>query len=98
MVFDLNRAQIFEEIQSAIEPESITVENDISLIAIIGKGMGTVKGIFAKIFDAIAAADVKIRMISQGADDLNIVLGVRDADFEKTIKALYDAMILKEEE
>ena len=98
MVFDLNRAQIIDEIKSAIGAESITVENDISLIAIIGKGMGTVKGIFAKIFDAIAAADVKIRMISQGADDLNIVLGVRDADFEKTIKALYDAMILSEKE
>ena len=98
MVFDLNRAQIFDEIKSAIDPESITVENDISLIAVIGKGMGTVKGIFAKIFDAIAAVDVKIRMISQGADDLNIVLGVQDSDFEKTIKALYDAMILSEGE
>ena len=98
MVFDLNRAQIFDEIRKAINPEGITIENDLSLIAIIGKGMGTVKGIFARIFDAIAGVGVKIHFISQGADELNIVLGVYDVDFEKTIKALYDAMILTEKE
>lgn len=98
MVFDLNRAQIFEEIKKAINPESIELDNDLSLIAIIGKGMGTEKGIFARIFNAIAAVGVKIHFISQGADDLNIVIGVYDADFEKTIKALYDAMIFEEKE
>ena len=93
-MFDLRRNDIIKDITEAIHPESITIEKDLSLIAIIGEGMGTIKGIFAKIFDAIAAIDVKVHMIDQGADDLNIVIGVYDDDFEKTVKALYKAMVL----
>ena len=92
--FDLKKAEIIQELYTAIKPESIDVETNLSLIAVVGKGMGTVKGIFAKIFDAIAAAGVKVRMIEQGADDLNIIIGVHDSDFDTTVKALYHAMIL----
>ena len=93
-MFDLKRNEIFEEIRKAINPENISVESELSLIAIIGKGMGTVKGLFARAFNAIAGVDVKVRMINQGSDDLNIIIGVDDKDFEKTVKALYNAMIL----
>ena len=92
--FDLKRSEIIKELENAILPDSIDIEPNLSIIAVIGKGMGTVKGIFAKIFDAIAGAGVKVRMIEQGADDLNILIGVNDADFETTVKTLYHAMIL----
>jgi len=36
-----------------------------------------------------------VRMIEQGADDLNILIGVYNEDFETSVKALYDAMILQ---
>ena len=93
-IFDLRREEILKEIRDKISPENITVETNLSVIAVIGSGMGTVKGIFAKIFNAIAAADVKVHMINQGAGESNIIIGVYDNDFEKTVKALYDAMIL----
>ena len=96
-MFDLKRNEIFQELKDAINPESINVESELSLIAVIGKGMGTIKGVFARVFDAIAGADVKVRMINQGSDELNIIIGVNDSDFEKTIKALYNAMILSKE-
>ena len=94
-MFDLKREEIIKDLNAAINPEKITVERDLALIAIVGVGMGTVKGIFARIFDAIASIGVKVQMINQGADDLNIIIGVHDEDFEKTIKALYNAMILE---
>ena len=94
MMFDLKRNEVLQEIKDAIKPDNITVNTDLSIIAIIGKGMGTVKGMFAQVFDAIAEADVKVRMINQGADDLNIIIGVNDIDFEKTIRALYQVMIV----
>ncbi|MBQ7197298.1 MAG: aspartate kinase [Synergistaceae bacterium] len=93
-MFDLKRQDIIKDITNAIHPEQIVIEKDLSLIAIIGEGMGTVKGIFARIFDAIASIGVKVRMIDQGADDLNIIIGVYDEDFEACIKVLYKAMIL----
>ena len=94
-MFDLKREEILNEIKNLINPEKILVERDLALIAIVGSEMGTVKGIFARIFDAIAGAGVKVQMINQGADNLNIIIGVRDEDFEITIKALYKAMILE---
>ena len=94
-MFDLKRQEIIKDITNSIHPEQIVIEKDLSLIAIIGEGMGTVKGIFARIFDAIASIGVKVRMIDQGADDLNIIIGVYDEDFEACVKALYKAMILE---
>ena len=94
-MFDLKREEILKDINIAINPEKITVDKDLALIAIVGTGMGTVKGIFARIFDAIAEVGVKVQMINQGADSLNIIIGVRDEDFDKTIKALYQAMIIE---
>ena len=93
-MFDLKRNEIFDEIRRAINPENIHVEPELSLIAIIGQGMGSVKGIFARVFNAIAEAGVKVRMINQGSDELNIIVGVDDNDFETTVRALYNAMIL----
>ncbi len=94
-LFDLKRVEILNALKDAVNPESVEVEKDLSLIAVIGEGMGTVKGIFAKMFNALAEAGVKVRMIEQGADDLNILIGVYNEDFETSVKALYDAMILQ---
>ena len=94
-LFDLKRAEIIQALKEAIHPEKITVEKNLSLITIVGKGMGTVKGIFARMFNAIAEAGIKVRMIEQGSDDLNIIIGVYDEDFDATVRALYSAMILK---
>ena len=94
-LFDLKRAEIINELKTAIKPEDIEVRSDLSIIAVIGQGMGTVKGIFAKTFDALADAKVKVRMIEQGGDDLSIIIGVNDEDFEASVQALYNAMILQ---
>ena len=94
-MFDLKRAEIIRELTDAIAPEDIEVQKDLSLIAVIGQGMGTVKGIFAKVFNALAGANIKVRLIEQGGDDLNILIGVYDEDFDVSVKALYDAMILQ---
>ena len=92
--FDLRRNEILADIKTLIQPDSITVERGLSLIAIIGEGMGTVKGVFGKIFTALALVGIKVQMIEEGSDDLNIILGVHDNDYENAIKALYQAVIL----
>ena len=93
-LFDLKRAEILQALKDAIHPENIKVEKNLSLLTIVGKGMGTVKGIFAKIFNAIADAGIKVKMIEQGSDDLNIIIGVYDEDYEAAVRAVYGAVIL----
>ena len=90
----MKRAEILQAINDAVKPENIIVEKNLSLITVVGKGMGTVKGIFAKMFTGIANAGIKVRLIEQGTDDLNIIIGVYDDDYEATVKAIYGAMIL----
>lgn len=95
-MFDLRRNEIISEIKNEIAPDSITVEKGLSIIAVIGEGMGTIKGIFSRILTALALADIKVQMIDQGADKLNIILGVSDYDYDDAVKALYKAVILNE--
>ena len=94
-VFDIRRNQIIGELQQELSPESINVEKGLAIIAVIGEGMGTVKGIFGKIFDALASVSVKAKMIEQGADQQNIIIGVADRDYDATVKVLYNELILK---
>lgn len=97
-IFDLRRDQILRDINGVVSPDEITVEKGLSLIAVIGEGMGTIHGIFSMIFDALARASIKVRMIDQGSDDLNLIIGVRDEDYQKAIKALYHSITRNEEE
>ena len=95
-LFEIRRDAVLEEIKHEIQPDSVTLERGLSLIAVIGEGMGTVKGIFSKILTALSLAEIKVQMIDQGSDKLNIILGVADSDYEKAVKALYKAVILNE--
>lgn len=93
-MFELRRNEIFADINHVIEPTSITVDKDLSLITVIGEGMGTVSGKFEKIFLALKQAKINVKMLDQGADDLNIIIGVSDKDYSNAVRALYETIIL----
>lgn len=93
-MFDLRRREIIEDIKTEVGADSVVFDRNLSLIAVIGRGMGTVHGIFEKIFTALAAADVKVHMIDQGSDETSIIIGVYDEVFDDAVNALYNAMIL----
>ena len=74
-------------------PDTISAEEGIALIAVVGRAMVKSKGTAAKVFRAIANADVNVKMIDQGSDELNIIIGIDEADFEKTVRAIYKEFI-----
>ena len=61
------------------------------MIAVVGRGMVSEKGTAQRIFGAIADADVNIRMIDQGSSEIDIIIGVSEEDYEKSISAIYNA-------
>ena len=85
------RAELLADIRDEVDPDMILVENDLAMIAVVGRGMVRRKGMAAKVFTALAQADVNIRMIDQGSDELNIIVGVDSDDYLCAIKALYHA-------
>ncbi len=85
--FKLER--ILEGIKNAVEPDIIRVIENIALIATVGHGMSSSVGTSARLFNAIASAKINIKMIDQGSSELNIIVGVKNDDYEKCIRAIY---------
>ena len=84
---------ILGEIQQEIEPDRLTVYDEIAIVAAVGRKMAGRPGISGKIFGAMGQAGVNIRMITQGPDELNIIFGVENKDFAKAIQVLYNSFV-----
>ncbi len=82
--------ELISALNDRLKPDSINIANEISLIAIVGRKLASNIGIAGKIFTALGENDINIRMIEQGADEINIIIGVDDINFKKTIKVLYN--------
>ena len=83
-------------IHRAVEPDSVELESDLALIAVVGRGMKATRGTAGRIFSALAHARINVKMIDQGSSELNIIIGVRNDDFESAIRAIYDIFIAAE--
>lgn len=83
--------EITEAFEKLLGPDHMEVSDDIALIATVGYGMNARTGVSAKLFTALAEAGVNIRMIDQGSSEMNIIVGVENKDFDKSIKAIYKA-------
>lgn len=92
--FEGKEQQVLSEIHRVAEPDAIELEADLALIAVVGRGMRSSKGTAGRIFSALAHANVNVKMIDQGSSELNIIIGVRNQDFEAAIKAIYDIFVL----
>ena len=84
---------ILRRIAQLVEPDTLEVEAGLALIAVVGRGMKSQTGTAAKIFNALSDARINIRMIDQGASELNIMIGVANDDFERAIKFIYNAFV-----
>lgn len=84
---------VISAINRNAHPDSIEIEADLALIAVVGRGMKSTRGTAGRIFSALAHANVNVKMIDQGSSELNIIIGVGDNDFEAAIKAIYDIFV-----
>ena len=76
------------------DPNMVDIEGDLALIAVVGRGMKSTRGTAGRIFAALAHANINVRMIDQGSSELNIIIGVRDEDFDAAIRAIYNMFVL----
>ena len=84
---------ILAEIQQEIKPDRLEVLDNISVVAAVGHRMAFRPGVSGKIFAALGKAGINIRMINQGPDELNIIFGVDNKDFEQAIRVLYNSFV-----
>ena len=91
--FEEKEQDVIAGIHRAVEPDFLELESDLALIAVVGRGMRSNRGTAGRIFSALAHARVNVKMIDQGSSEWNIIIGVKNADFETAIKAIYDIFI-----
>ena len=68
----------------------VNAKKELALIAIVGRNMVGKSGICARIFAALSAVGINIKMIAQPPDETNIIVGVDNSNYKKAIKALYE--------
>jgi aspartate kinase len=84
---------VMDELKRVVNPDKIELLGDLSLIAVVGEEMADTIGMAAQVFIALRDAGVNVRIINQGASELNIIVGVKEADYEKAVRALYHAFV-----
>ena len=88
-----NLYDIVSEIKRNNDIQDVTIDNDIALIAVVGRNMVYKPGISGRIFGIVGNHNINIKMIAQGSQEINIIVGVSNKDFENTISALYKDLV-----
>ncbi len=85
--------QMLDEIRRTLEPDELDYVPQIALIAIVGEEMAHTPGIAARVFRALAGAGINVRLINQGASELNIIVGVAPGDYREAVRAIYGEFV-----
>lgn len=85
--------RIKKGIECACKPDSINVTSDMALICTVGHAMVHTPGVASRLFQAIASANVNVRMIDQGSSELSIIIGVENDDYETAVRAIYGMFV-----
>ena len=89
-----HRDQIIARIEKLVgNSGSVSISDNLSIIATVGRGMVHNCGTAARLFSAMSRARINVRMIDQGSSELSIIVGVNDSDFEATINAIYHEFV-----
>ncbi len=84
---------VLTQIQQAVSPDRVEIEDGIALLAVVGRGMRRTRGTAARIFAALAHARINVKMIDQGSSELNIIIGIHESDFEAAIRCIYEIFV-----
>lgn len=91
--FEQKEQKVISAIHRMANPDTIELETDLALIAVVGRGMRSTRGTAGRIFSALAHSNINVKMIDQGSSELNIIIGVSNVDFDDAIKAIYDIFV-----
>ncbi len=87
------KERVISAINRMVRPDHIAVEENLALVAVVGRAMVKAKGTAARVFNAVSNAGVNIRMIDQGSSEISIIIGVEGHDFAKALEAIYNEFV-----
>ena len=87
------REKVVSAINRTVKPDHVSIEDNLALLAVVGRAMVKAKGTAARVFDSISNAGVNIRMIDQGSSEISIIVGVEERDFNRALEAIYSEFV-----
>ena len=84
--------EIITDLKAELGAE-VSLDSDIALIAVVGRNMARKSGICGSIFQTLGEENISVKLLAQGPSELNIIIGVSQKDYEKTLKSLYKNLI-----
>ena len=81
--------KVILRIREAVNPDKVTVIDSVATVATVGHGMCKVKGTAGRLFTALSRSNVNILLIDQGSSEKNIIVGVKNEDYERALKSIY---------
>lgn len=85
--------EVVAEIKSLTEVTDVIVEQGIALVAVVGRNMALKPGMSAKLFSIFGNNGINIKVIAQASQELSIIVGVENSQFEKAINAIYEGLV-----
>ncbi|MFC2647480.1 MAG: aspartate kinase [Coriobacteriaceae bacterium] len=82
---------IVGDIQDEVQPDEVKVVDKFALVSIVGRNISRHVGTSGRIFTALGRAGINIRLIMQNSEEISIIVGVDDSDFENAIRTIYNA-------
>lgn len=84
--------ELVERLKSELAVDEITVKENLALLTVVGEKIIRSAKITSKIFGALAKEDVDIELIAQSPRGVNIIIGIDNQDYQKSIVALYNEL------
>lgn len=78
------------------EIDEVQMENDLSIVAVVGDGMKHSPGTSGRLFSALGKNGVNVSAIAQGSSERNISAVIKQADVAKALNALHEAFFLSD--
>ena len=88
-----HREAVVNRMIELTNPDTITIHDEMAIIATVGRGMVHNCGTAARLFGAMSRRGINVRMIDQGSSELSIIVGVDEQDFEAAIRAIYEEFV-----
>ncbi|MDH6367097.1 MULTISPECIES: aspartate kinase [Breznakia] len=81
---------VLVQIKEKCKTSDIHVMDNVALIATVSRFMKSKTGMSGRLFTTLGKKGINISMISQTSDEMNIIVGVHNDDYGRTIDAIYE--------
>lgn len=76
--------------------EKVRIEQDLSIVAVIGENMRNTPGVSGRLFQALGRNGISVVATAQGSSELNISVAIPSRDLNKALNALHQAFFLSD--